>query len=173
MTKNPRWFNQLYHEFSNPLYKFIAKHLGRDQGAVEEIFEETIVAGWCGYKTFGHKSSYFTWLCRIALNKIADYYHDQVNSRSKFVVPFLEDLARIDPTGMSMEERLVTDELRKDVNDCLNLLPPQKRRLLQLKYWENLSYKKIGELTGLSVRAVEGQLYRAKSEFAKNWSKVV
>ena len=56
MTKNPH-FDSLYRSVSSPLYKFIAKHLRRDQTAVEEVFEETIVAGWKGYKTFEHKSS--------------------------------------------------------------------------------------------------------------------
>ena len=42
------------------------------------------------------------------------------------------------------------------------LLPPQKRRLLYLKYWKELSHKEIGKILGLTERAVEGQLYRAK-----------
>jgi len=170
MSKNPRWFDPLYHEVASPLFKFIAKRLGRDKAAVEEIFEETIVAGWRGYKTFEHKSSYFTWLCRIALNKIADYYHDQVNNKSRLIVPLIEELTRPDLTGMSPEENLALKELRNSVNDCLNLLPYEKRRLLWFRYWKDYSYEKIGRILGVSERAVEGRLYRAKEEFSKVWS---
>lgn len=168
MTKNPH-FNSLYESVSTPLFKFIAKHLRKDQTAVEEVFEETIVAAWKGYKTFEHKSSYFTWLCRIALNKIADYYHDQVNQNSRIVVPLIDTLTYIDRDNLSPEESLVLKELRASVNSCLNLLPFEKRRLLWFRYWKDYSYEKIGKIMGISERAVEGRLYRAKEEFAKVW----
>jgi RNA polymerase sigma-70 factor (ECF subfamily) len=167
--KNPR-FNSLYHQFSTPLFRFIAKRLRKDQAAVEEVFEETIVAGWKGYKTFKHKSSYFTWLCRIALNKIADYYHDQVHANSRIIVPLIDSLNGIDTNTLSPEESLALNELRTSVNDCLNLLPYEKRRLLWFRYWKDYSYEQIGKILGISERAVEGKIYRAKHEFARVWS---
>jgi RNA polymerase sigma-70 factor (ECF subfamily) len=168
MPKNPR-FDSTYKKFSQPLFKFIAKHLRRDQAAVEEVFEETIVAGWKGYKTFKHKSSYFTWLCRIALNKIADYYHDQIHRNSLIIVPLIDSLTGIDSKTLSPEENLALKELRGSVNDCLNLLPYEKRRLLWFRYWKDYSYEQISKLLGVSPRAVEGRLYRAKHEFANVW----
>ena len=167
--KNPR-FNKLYHEVSQPLFKFIAKHLGRDEETVEEIFEETMVAGWRGYKSFEHKSSYFTWLCRIALNKIADYYHDQVNSRSKWIVPLLDSISDMDNHALTPEESLSLKDLRSSVNACLNLLPREKRQLLWFRYWADMSYAEISKLMGISERAVEGRIYRAKEEFAEVWT---
>ena len=170
MQKNPRWFKELYRNFSQPLFRFIAKRVGRNEDLIEEVFQETIIAGWHGYNTFKHKSSYFTWLCRIALNKIADYYHDQVNENSKIIVPFIDSLTDIDSKNLSPEESLSLKELRASVNRALNLLPLEKRQLLWFRYWKDYSYEKIGEIMGLSERSVEGKLYRAKHEFAKVWS---
>ena len=163
-------FEKLYRQVSLPLFKFIAKRLGKDEATVEEIFEETMVASWKGYKTFKHKSSYFTWLCRIALNKIADYYHDQVNSGSKLIVPLLDSITDMDNHSLSPEESLSLKELRDSVNACLNLLPREKRQLLWFRYWADMSYAEISNILGVSERAVEGQLYRAKHEFAKVWT---
>lgn len=163
-------FEIIYKQVSTPLFKFIAKRLGRDEETVEEIFEETMVAGWRGYKSFKHKSSYFTWLCRIALNKIADYYHDQVNSRSKWIVPLLDSMAEADNHSLSPEESLALKELKKSVNACLDLLPTDKRQLLWFRYWKDLSYTEISKLMGISERAVEGRIYRAKEEFASVWN---
>jgi len=169
MADNPRWFDEAYESVSQPLLKFIAKRLRKDQTAVEEVFEETIVAGWKGYKTFKHKSSYFTWLCRIALNKIADYYHNQIHENSRIIVPLIDSLTDIDTRNLSPEESLVLKELRISVNNCLNLLPYEKRRLLWFRYWKDYSYEQIGKILGISERAVEGKLYRAKHEFAEVW----
>lgn len=168
--QNPH-FNYLYRKFLSPLTRFVFKKIGSKPEVAEEIVIETMAAAWKSYKTFKHKSSFFTWLCRIALNKIADYYKGQVNRNSGLVVPLIEELAYSDPTKLSLEEKLALDELKKSVNDCLNLLPTEKRRLLQFRYWYDMSYDQIAKILGTSTRAVEGKIYRAKAEFAKVWSK--
>ena len=195
MSKNPRWlagavskggrlisnssltitlqddgsFSEAYQKYSPILIRFIAKHLGKNESAVEEVFQDTVVAAWKGYKTFKHKSTFFTWVCRIALNKISDYYRDQIHKNSRIFVPLLDSLTYIDTQKLTPEESVALKELRASVNDCLNLLPYEKRRLLWFKYWKDYSYEKIGKLLGISERAVEGRLYRAKEEFAKVW----
>ena len=166
--KNP-YFDSFYRKLALPLTKFVMKRIGADGAEVDEIVEETFVAAWKGLKTFRHKSSYFTWLCRIALNKIADYYHDQVNSRSGIIVPLIDAITKKDEKTLSPEESLALTELRKSVNDCLNLLPYEKRRLLWFRYWRDMSYSEISKIMGISERAVEGQLYRVKHEFAHIW----
>lgn len=164
-------FAKLYKQFMSPLTRFVFKRIGSDPEMADIIVSETFEAAWKGYKTFEHKSSFFTWLCRIALNKIADYYRDQINRRSHFVVPTLKQWARIeqlegsDPLSLP-EEKLVLNEMRDKVNEVLNLLPENKRRLLQYRYWQNLSYKEISIILQISPRAVEGKIYRAKKAFA-------
>lgn len=167
--KNPRWFDEFYKKLALPLTKFVMKRTGADEKEVDEVVEETFVAAWRGWNTFKHKSSYFTWLCRIALNKIADYYHDQVHRNSRIVVPILDAITDIDYKTLSPEENLALKELRISVNSCLNLLPTEKRKLLWFRYWKDMSYNEISKLLGISERAVEGKLYRAKHEFAHLW----
>jgi RNA polymerase sigma-70 factor (ECF subfamily) len=79
-------------------------------------------------------------------------------------------MTKTDKKSLSPEEDLALKELRKSVNDCLNLLPTEKRRLLWFRYWADMSYDEISKIMGISRRAVEGQIYRAKHEFAKIWT---
>lgn len=180
MKKNP-WFDFTHHKrlpfekaykyFALPLTKFIIKRIGGKEEAVDEVLSETFVAAWKGWNSFKHKSSYFTWLCRIALNKIADYYRDQINRNSGIIVPLFGNLDIPDNKSLSPEEKLALQELRKSVDNCLNLLPYEKRRLLWLKYWEDLSYNEIARILNISERAVEGRLYRAKEAFSEIYTK--
>ena len=155
-------FEVVYRKLALPLWKFLIKRMGGDQQAAEEVFSRTISAAWAGWHTFRHKSSYFTWICRIGLNKIADYYRDQVNDNSRWVLPVLENLADADPNKLTPLEKLELAELRASLRECLNLLPDDKRQLLQFRYWRELSIKQIAALTGSSERGVEGKIYRAK-----------
>lgn len=163
-SKNPR-FTDFYKQFFSPLTRFVFKRIGSDPQMADEIVSDTFVAAWKGYKTFKHKSSFFTWLCRIALNKIADYYRDQVNRRSHIIVPTLKWLSQIKSNDIPIEEKIALDELRLKVNEVLDLLPPEKRKLLQYRYYKDLSYKEISIKLQISIRAVEGKLYRAKKAF--------
>lgn len=164
-TKHKR-FKKLYKEIALPLTKFIVKRSGGNQEIVDEVFSRTIEATWRSYKTFKHKSKFFTWVCRIALNKMADYYRSQVNRKSGIVVPILENLAETSYEP-SYEEQLSLEELKTDIKACINLLPSQTRKLLYLKFWKDLTYEQIGKILGLSERSVEGKLYRAKQVLAK------
>lgn len=165
-------FESIYHQLALPLTKFIVKRLGGNTEAVDEVFSDTITAAWKGWHTFNHKSSYFTWLCRIALNKIADYYRDQINRESMILTPALKGLAEADPRDLSPEEKLALEDLCASVRNCINLLPPHSRKLLYMRYWQHLSIKDIAVILGISERATEGKLYRAKHSLRRKLAKV-
>lgn len=166
-------YERLYKQFLSPLTRFVFKKIGSDPYQADIIVSETFEAAWKGYKTFKHKSSFFTWLCRISLNKIADYYRDQINTRSRIVFPTLKKLSQIKSNDIAIDEKMALDELKQSVNNVLDLLPEDKRKLLQFRYYKDLSYKEISIIMQISPRAVEGKLYRAKKSFAKVFEKVI
>lgn len=88
-----------------------------------------------------------------------------MNERSLIVVPLLEDLVEFGKTNPAPDELMALEELKMAVNKCLDLLPPEKRQLLQFRYWKDLTLKQIAKKLGISERAVEGKLYRARKEF--------
>lgn len=160
-----RGFEMFYKEFGLPIYKFIIKKTGGNSEAAEEVCSRTFEAALKGWDSFGHRSTYFTWVCKIALNKLADYYREQIHYNSKIVAPILEEFSKLEDKSLSPEENLALKELRAAVKECLLLLPKEKRDLLYLRYWEDITIKKLGDLLGISERAAEGKLYRAKREF--------
>lgn len=170
LTRKHEHFATLYKNFALPLTKFLIKKMGGDQHATEEVFSQTILAAWKGWHTFESRSTYFTWLCRIALNKMADYYRDQVNERSRRVYPTLKTWANVKDQHLTPEEKACLEELRKNVHECLDLLPPETRQLLYLRYWEEMTIASIADLLGISERAAEGKIYRARVSFREIYS---
>ena len=142
----------------------VLKRNGGNLDVARQVVQDTFVAAYTSFHTFHSKSTYFTWLCRIALNKLADYYRGQVNKN--FQLPI-----NLPAPGISPEEKMALDDLRAKVNSCLNLLPPEYRRLLHLKYYQELSAKEICLKLDLSPRSLEGKLYRAKKLLAGIYEK--
>lgn len=137
-----------------------------------EVLQETWIAALKSYRTFKHKSTYFTWVCKIALNKLSDYYRDQVNKQSKVIVPSIERFNSIFDPSISVEEKIVLDELKFKVNKCLDLLPDEYRKLLQLRYYEQLACQEISLKLKIPLRSLEGKLYRAKKALTKIYAKI-
>lgn len=158
-------FAAMYNKVALPLTKFLVKKTGGDTEAVEEVFSRTVLAAWKGWHTFEHRSEFFTWICKIGLNKMADYYREQINERSKIIAPGLEILGSFKDNQLSPEEKLILRELRLSVKECLKLLPEEKRRLLYLRFWQELTLKEIAKILGVSERAAEGKIYRARLTF--------
>ncbi len=156
---------------SQKVLRFLLKR-SKNPEVAREVLQETWVAALKSYRTFAHKSSYFTWVCKIALNKLSDYYRDQVNRRSKVIIPTIEKLNSIFDPSISIEEKIVLDELKQKVNKCLNLLPTEYRQLLHLRYYEQLASKEISLKLKIPIRSLEGKLYRAKKLLAKIYAKI-
>ncbi len=156
-------FENVYTTISSPLTKFIAKKLGSDPEALDEIFARTICAAWKGWGTFRNKSGYLTWFCAIAIKKIADYYREQVHTNSVMISPFLESMAfELQDNDYSPEEITILHEVRASIRECVKLIPPEKRQLIYLRFWGNLTIKEIAKAMNAGERSVEGKLYRAK-----------
>jgi RNA polymerase sigma-70 factor, ECF subfamily len=157
---------KLYKQLSSPILKFILKRNGGDLEAAQQVVQDTFVAALTSFHTFHKKSTYFTWLCKIALNKMADYYRDQVHRKSKVFVSAARQLELLISPELAPEEKIAIRELQLALSRCLNLLPPEYRRLLQLKYYEELSSREISLQLHISPRKLEGRLYRARKSLA-------
>jgi RNA polymerase sigma-70 factor (ECF subfamily) len=152
---------------SQKVLKLLLKKSGGDLTASKEAMQNAYCAAIKSFHTFKHKSSYFTWICRIALNKLSDYYRDQINRESKVIIPSVEKFNSLFDPHLAPEERMALDDLRKSCSECLDLLPTKYRQLLQFKYYEQLSNSEICLKLNLSARSLEGLMYRAKKLLVK------
>lgn len=157
-------FVLIYKEITLPLMKFLVKRTGGDYQLAEELFSETIYAAYKGWHTFKHKSSYFTWICKIAINKMADYYRSQIHEKSIIIAPFLEELSERKSDELTIEEKFILKELQVNIRECIKLLPEEKRKLIYLRFYKQLTIKKIAQVLNASEKSVEGKIYRTKQK---------
>ncbi len=114
----------------------------------QEVFLSVVDSIW----TFESRSTFSTWLYRIAKNKIADYYRRK--SRSRETVPDdQQNSESVDPwPGINSE--LV-------VKAALAMLPDKPREILLMKFLYGLSFREIGDRLGLTYEGVRSRYRRA------------
>jgi RNA polymerase sigma-70 factor, ECF subfamily len=163
-------FTGLYNESFEYVYLYVFARTGGDRQLTEEIVQETFAAAWLSLDMFNKKSSYRTWLCSIAKNKLRESYRRAVY-KEKLELPDNESLEK-QASSIDIEKAALENETRFNVLKVLEELNPLYRYALIMKYIDGLSVKEIATVFCRSPKAVDGVLQRAKAVFEKAYMKL-
>jgi len=161
-------FKVLYLRYSDLLFAFIVHNLNNNQDIAPDIWQET----WCvaveKLDNFQFRSSFFTWLCAIAKNKIFDYYR-QTKQQDSF-----ESIGKphFDIDSDEIDNEMIDAEIRSDVVMVLANLTEEYNFLLKAKYIENKSIDEISINIGKSYKATESMLTRARESFRNKFRQI-
>lgn len=162
--KDQKTINLLFKKNQKQLRGFISQRVGAENEA-EEIFQETLIAGFESFSSFKGQASFLTWLCAIAKHEIADYYRKKKIKTFLFSrFPWLEDWAS---QALGPEQVLLRKEFEARVRFTLEELNEGYSQVLRLKYYQGLSVKEIALKLNETAKAVESRLFRARQAFAK------
>jgi len=136
-----------------------------DHQAAEDLVQDTFVAALGSLDSFEGRSSYYTWLYGILLNKFRGYLRGKSNS----VVPAAQGdepdrvglLDQVSDTRAAPEERMTQHETAQLVREALDELPPHHRGVLALRYLEGMSYREIAVAMDCSVGTVKSRIHYA------------
>jgi RNA polymerase sigma factor (sigma-70 family) len=125
----------------------------------KDLFQEAVINIWQAMPSFENKSSLSTWMFRITLNVCLRLQYKEAKKRTRFLkmdsITF--EKIRIEETGNADHERLT--ELR----NCIKKLNDADRAVITL-YLEELPYKEISEVTGLTENHVAVMVKRIKEK---------
>lgn len=123
----------------------------------EDIVQQAFLKLWSGKARFkaGKKAKFTTWFYRILYNQAMDALRARKNA-------FVELNEEIAPSDDNQEAELAAWQQQQTLRAALENLPENQRVAVQLFYFEALKQKDIAQIMGLSVKALESQLSRAK-----------
>jgi RNA polymerase sigma-70 factor (ECF subfamily) len=153
--QNRRAFDALVKEFQSPVRRFFLSQTLNDQPLSDDLAQDTFIKAYTHIGQFQGKSSFLTWLFRIAYNVFYDYQR-----RHK------ETLDIESPTLQKHQANTVNSGLKMDLYEALNVLSSQERVCITLQLMEGQPIEKISEITGTPVNTVKSQLARGKKKMA-------
>lgn len=148
------------------LYVYVRRYV-RDDTEAQDVLQESLIAAWRGLKSYDPNRPLEFWLRRIALNKCRDRARRQAVRR--ILLPWSNgprETSAVDPAP-AIDESLVENEQQKMARDAIDALPAKLRDPLILTAIEGLSQAEAAEILGLTVKAVEGAVYRAKKQLTE------
>ena len=156
-----RAFDELLARTQDKLFSYIM-FVVRDHDLADDIFQETFVKVITKLQNGQYTDSgkFQFWVTRIAHNVIMDQYR-QLQSRHIIEPNADNDLQNL--RGASIldtyrESELVNEQILCDVKRMMNALPTPQREVVYMRYYQQLSFKEIAELTGVSINTSLGRM---------------
>jgi len=151
---------KLIKKYENRLFSYIFM-LVKDKQLADDIFQDTFikVINTLNSGRYNDQGKFIQWTMRIAHNLVIDHF------RKSKKVSFVE--SRYDSSDVfdnlfisddSVEDRMVTNQIHRDVKKLMNNLADDQREVLYLRCYAGLSFKDIAEQTDVSINTALGRM---------------
>lgn len=155
-------YRELLRRHKAPLYRFIVKHVG-DADEAMDLTQETFIAAFSALDRYDGIRPFRVWISRIALNKCRDWgRRRKVRAFFSRALP-LENAHHI-ASDIPLPEMEVADRLEMArVRQAVTALPAKLREVLILRSLDEFSQAETAALLRVSEKTVETRLYRARA----------
>ena len=156
---NSNCFEELLLRHKDKIYAFIVSKV-RSLDLAEDLFHDTLIKVINSLKKgkYNEEGKFISWVMRIAHNLIIDHFRKI--SKQKNIKPNNDfDIFDIIENGeMSQEQIVIQKQIHRDLNKIIDQLPNDQKEVVKLRYFEDMSFKKISDLTGVSINTSLGRM---------------
>ncbi len=156
-----RAFDELLTRNQQKLYNYIM-FVVRDPELANDVFQDTFVKVISKLQEGKYKDTgkFSFWLTRIAHNVIMDNYRHQKGER---IVEATNDndlnkLSSETLMDLNRENEYVNEQIMNDVRHIMDALPTPQREVVYMRFYQDMSFKEIAQLTGVSINTSLGRM---------------
>lgn len=127
----------------------------------EDLMQETFVKVIRSLKEgrYSENNRFQSWLMRIAHNLVIDHFRHEKQYREISNDDYPVDLFNTPRFAeMNIEQTMVFDRLLTEVRMLIDQLPEDQREVIMLRYYADLSFKEIADLTNVSINTALGRM---------------
>lgn len=161
-------FCHIVEKYQQPVYNLCYRMLNNADDA-EDAAQEVFIRAYSKLDTYDDTGKFSTWLFSIA----SHYCIDKLR-KHHFKLVSWDDLGSWyrfpDQNTPQPEKVLLEAEAAQEVQTRLNVLPPDYRIAVILKYWYAMSYQEIAQTLETTVGAIKSKLFRARKMLAAKTS---
>jgi RNA polymerase sigma-70 factor (ECF subfamily) len=147
----------------------LALHLTGSEHEAQDVYQDAFLKAYRNLPSFRFECSFYTWIYRIVTNLCLDHLRKkQVRKEESPVVTdsdgetfnLLDQVADL-RSGADPERDLMRRELGKMINTALGKLTPRERMVFEMKHYQGLKLRTIGEMLNTTEETAKNTLFRA------------
>jgi RNA polymerase sigma-70 factor (ECF subfamily) len=158
----------LINRHQSKIYGFIYSKIS-DRDISDDIFQDTFVKVIKTLKSnsYNEEGKFLPWVMRIAHNLIIDHFR-----RNKKMPMFRETeefsiFSIMTDHSLTVENQMISDQVQEDLKKIIEELPEDQKEVLIMRIYQDLSFKEISELTGVSINTALGRMRYALMNLRK------
>jgi RNA polymerase sigma factor (sigma-70 family) len=149
-------FNMLVRVYQQKVYWLVRKMV-IDHDDADDLTQEVFIKIHKAIDSFREDSQLYTWIYRIATNECLTFLNKK---KRRFFLP-LEDVSKELSAKINSAPYLSGDDIQKKLQKALLTLPDKQRLVFNMKYYDDLSYEDIAQITNTSVGALKASYHHA------------
>jgi len=160
-------FEDLVRQYDGAVLR-LAYHLTRSEQDAQDVYQEAFLKAYRNINNFRFECSFYTWIYRIVTNLCLDLLRKrQVRKEDSGVTTdseggsydLLDQVADI-RSGASPERDLMRRELGARIAKALTKLTPRERMVFEMKHYQGLKLRTIGEILNTTEETAKNTLFR-------------
>jgi RNA polymerase sigma-70 factor (ECF subfamily) len=168
-------FEEFYDSYFQALYRFALARLGQETELAKEIAQATICKAIEKLASYRGEAALFSWLCSICRFEISGHFKRERRAPPQSGLleeggALLEGLESLPASLDDPECGLLRREVATLVHEALDHLPVHYGQVLEWKYTDGLPVKEMAERLGMTPKAVESLLTRARLAFREQFA---
>jgi len=163
-------FGQLVRVYDQSVLR-LAMNLLRSPEDAQDVYQEAFLRVYRNLHTFRFDCSFHTWLYRIVTNLCLDQMRKRKVRREEPTVITTSDgtLDRVDAVADARadgdpQRHLFSGQIRRKVKEVLGGLTPRERMVFEMRHYQGLRLRNIGEILGTTEEAAKNCLFRANQK---------
>jgi RNA polymerase sigma factor (sigma-70 family) len=159
-------FAELMRRYKKPVQHTLMKMV-RNADDAEDLMIEAFAKAFRNLPKFKKDYTFSTWLFRIATNNCIDFIRKKKLDTLSINTSFSDDSGDsvdldIRDENLNPQEKAITQQKVEIVRTFVSLLPEKYQRLVEMRYFDELSYEEIAEQLDAPLGTVKAQLHRAR-----------
>ncbi len=163
MSQQEQLFNQIVKDYSEKIYWHVRRFVYSHEDA-DDLVQEIFVKIWKSLPSFRGEANLYTWIYRIATNEALNFLRRR-KVRAALMFQSLDE-----ETSRQIDEDPWFDgtALQRKLAKAVAALPTKQRLVFNMKYFEDMKYEDIAQITGTSVGALKASYHIACEKLKSN-----
>ncbi len=149
-------FNLLVRKYQEKIYWHV-RRMVIDHDDADDLSQEVFIKVYQNISKFREDSKLYTWLYRIATNVCLNHLNAK---KRRFFIP-VNDVREELYSSLSQSTLVTGDEIQEKLQKAVLQLPDKQRAVFNMKYFDEMKYDDIADVTGTSVGALKASYHHA------------
>ncbi len=161
-------FEELVRQYDRAVLR-LAYHLTGSESDAQDIYQDAFLKAYKNVGSFRFECSFYTWIYRIVTNLCLDHLRKRTVRKEDSPVTtdasgderdFFDTVADV-RAGFNPEHDLLRRELGAKINNALGRLTPRERMVFELKHYQGLKLRTVGDMLNTTEETAKNTLFRA------------